>query len=69
MSDTVVDGDARWLVTEYLAARSLEELVDDGGPLPENRPSAGSARSSPGRSRPCTPAASSTVMSSRATSW
>ncbi|HET6707103.1 serine/threonine-protein kinase [Amycolatopsis sp.] len=35
--DTVVDGDARWLVTEYLAARSLEELVDDGGPLPEDR--------------------------------
>ncbi len=35
--DTVVDGDARWLVTEYLAARSLEELVDDGGPLPEVR--------------------------------
>ncbi len=35
--DTVVDGDARWLVTEYLAARSLEELVDDDGPLPEER--------------------------------
>ncbi|MBE8520435.1 protein kinase [Amycolatopsis sp. H6(2020)] len=35
--DTVVDGDAQWLVTEYLAARSLEELVDDGGPLPEGR--------------------------------
>jgi hypothetical protein len=35
--DTVVDGDAQWLVTEYLAARSLEELVDDGGPLPEDR--------------------------------
>lgn len=36
--DTVVDdGDARWLVTEYLAARSLEELVDDGGPLPGDR--------------------------------
>ncbi len=35
--DTVTDGDARWLVTEYLAARSLEELVDDGGPLPEER--------------------------------
>jgi len=37
VSDTVVNGDAWWLVTEYLAARSLEELVDDGGPLPENR--------------------------------
>lgn len=36
--DTVTDDvDARWLVTEYLAARSLEELVDDGGPLPEDR--------------------------------
>ncbi|OXM60830.1 serine/threonine-protein kinase [Amycolatopsis vastitatis] len=35
--DTVVDGDAQWLVTEYLAARSLEELVDDEGPLPEDR--------------------------------
>jgi hypothetical protein len=35
--DTVTDGDAQWLVTEYLAARSLEELVDDGGPLPEDR--------------------------------
>jgi hypothetical protein len=35
--DTVADGDAQWLVTEYLAARSLEELVDDGGPLPEDR--------------------------------
>ncbi|WP_284741558.1 serine/threonine-protein kinase [Amycolatopsis sp. RTGN1] len=35
--DTVVDGDAQWLVTEYLAARSLEELVDDGGPLPADR--------------------------------
>ncbi|MEV6873416.1 serine/threonine-protein kinase [Amycolatopsis sp. NPDC051128] len=35
--DTVVDGDAQWLVTEYLAARSLEELVDDGGPLSEVR--------------------------------
>ncbi|WP_158263161.1 serine/threonine-protein kinase [Amycolatopsis sp. CA-128772] len=35
--DTVGDGDAQWLVTEYLAARSLEELVDDGGPLPEDR--------------------------------
>jgi hypothetical protein len=35
--DTVTDGDAQWLVTEYLAARSLEELVDDGGPLPEER--------------------------------
>ncbi|MFJ9782676.1 serine/threonine-protein kinase [Amycolatopsis sp. NPDC101161] len=35
--DTVVDGDARWLVTEYLAARSLEELIDDDGPLPEDR--------------------------------
>ncbi len=35
--DTVVDGDARWLVTEYLAARSLEELVDDGGPLSGER--------------------------------
>ncbi|MFB9690967.1 serine/threonine-protein kinase, partial [Amycolatopsis plumensis] len=35
--DTVVDGDARWLVTEYLAARTLEELVDDDGPLPEER--------------------------------
>jgi eukaryotic-like serine/threonine-protein kinase len=35
--DTVVDGDAQWLVTEYLAARSIEELVDDGGPLPEDR--------------------------------
>ncbi|MFJ1768165.1 protein kinase [Amycolatopsis sp. NPDC088138] len=35
--DTVVDGDARWLVTEYLAARSLEELVDDDGPLPGDR--------------------------------
>lgn len=35
--DTVADGDAQWLVTEYLAARSLEELVDDGGPLPADR--------------------------------
>lgn len=35
--DTVADGDAQWLVTEYLAARSLEELVDDDGPLPEDR--------------------------------
>ncbi|MGW4213767.1 serine/threonine-protein kinase [Lentzea sp. NPDC004789] len=35
--DTVADGDVQWLVTEYLAARSLEELVDDGGPMPEER--------------------------------
>ncbi|MFI9389024.1 serine/threonine-protein kinase [Kutzneria sp. NPDC052558] len=35
--DTVVDSDAQWLVTEYLAARSLEELIDNDGPLPEDR--------------------------------
>ncbi|MDX3193814.1 protein kinase [Streptomyces sp. MN03-5084-2B] len=35
--DTVTDGDAQWLVTEYLAARSLEELVDEEGPLPGDR--------------------------------
>ncbi|MEU0530602.1 serine/threonine-protein kinase [Amycolatopsis tolypomycina] len=35
--DTVVEGDAQWLVTEYLAARSLEELVDEDGPLPEEQ--------------------------------
>lgn len=66
--DTVTDGDAQWLVTEYLAARSLEELVDDGGRCPWPA-SGGSARSSPRRSRTCTPAVSSTATSSRATCW
>jgi hypothetical protein len=35
--DTVADGDTQWLVTEYLAARSLEEHVDEDVQLPEDR--------------------------------
>ncbi|GAB2968950.1 hypothetical protein GCM10027184_17470 [Saccharothrix stipae] len=36
--DTVVDDrDTRWLVTEYLAARSLEQIIEDEGPLPRER--------------------------------
>ncbi|QWF80945.1 serine/threonine-protein kinase [Amycolatopsis sp. CA-230715] len=35
--DTVPDRDSHWLVTEYLAARTLEEIVEADGPLPEAR--------------------------------
>ncbi|PWW63338.1 protein kinase domain-containing protein [Actinokineospora spheciospongiae] len=34
--DTVVDGEERWLVTEYLPARSLEQVIEADGPLPED---------------------------------
>lgn len=32
--DVVVDGDRPWVVMEFLAARSLDEIVRDDGPLP-----------------------------------
>ncbi|MFB6720596.1 protein kinase [Kribbella sp. NPDC056345] len=35
--DTVVDGDQRWLVTEYVQAMSLDRIIESGGPLPEAR--------------------------------
>ncbi|MEV8443537.1 protein kinase [Actinosynnema sp. NPDC051121] len=36
--DTVVDDrDTRWLVTEYLTARSLEQIIEAEGPLPQER--------------------------------
>jgi eukaryotic-like serine/threonine-protein kinase len=35
--DSISDGDVRWLVLEYLDARSLDELVRAEGPLPVDR--------------------------------
>lgn len=35
--DTVADGDAQWLVTEYVQAMSLDRIIEVDGPLPEAR--------------------------------
>ncbi|MFC9689183.1 protein kinase [Kribbella sp. NPDC056951] len=35
--DTVVDGDAQWLVTEYVQAMSLDRIIETDGPVPESR--------------------------------
>ncbi|WP_410654239.1 serine/threonine-protein kinase [Amycolatopsis sp. lyj-112] len=35
--DAVIDGDDRWLVMEYLASRSLAEILETDGPLPTGK--------------------------------
>ncbi|MFF1820778.1 protein kinase [Kribbella sp. NPDC058245] len=35
--DSVTDNGAQWLVTEYVPARSLDQIIEADGPLPESR--------------------------------
>ena len=57
----VVEEDGRpWLVMEHVSARSLQEIIEEQGPLPR-RSSRGSAWTSSPRWRPRTPRASCTA--------
>lgn len=68
----VVDADPRaavpWLATAYVPAPSLEEIVNECGPMPPRR-CAGSRRGSRRRCSPSTAPGSSTGTSSRPTCW
>src|SRR5690242_17524799 len=35
--DAVTDGDAQWLVTEYVQARSLDRIIESDGPISAER--------------------------------
>ena len=58
--DVVEEDDHIWLVMEYVASRTLAQVIAQDGPLSPRRPSR-SGRRSPGRSRRPTPPAPSTA--------
>ena len=59
--DVVEEGGKPWLVMKHVPARSLQEILEEDGPLPPARPSPGSASTCWRRSRRRTRSASCTA--------